>query len=180
MDNFAHVIRFPASDALIRRLSTKRVVMTTTLTVHNYGTQPSQEDLTLSVVVDGNVPIEVKIPAIPAHSSRLVSVPIRVSGHDLYLDLPVAPWEAVLGATLQVPTLGGSVSLKVPPGTRAGQQLRLTGRGLPKPRTGEGDLFAIVQIAVPGTVGDRERALYRELAGASSFNPRGHFAAEAK
>jgi curved DNA-binding protein len=110
------------------------------------------------------------------HPHRL----FRVSGHDLYLDLPLAPWEAVLGATLQVPTLGGSVSLKVPPGTRAGQQLRLAGRGLPRPRAGEGDLFAIVQIAVPGAVGDRERALYGELAGASTFNPRGHFAEEAK
>src|SRR5665647_463596 len=55
----------------------------------------------------------------------------RVSGHDLYLDLPLAPWEAVLGATVEVPTLGGPVRLKVPPGTHAGQQLRLAQRGLP-------------------------------------------------
>ena len=58
----------------------------------------------------------------------------RVSGHDLYLDLPLAPWEAVLGATVEVPTLGGPVRLKVPPNTRAGQQLRLSRRGLPKPK----------------------------------------------
>src|SRR5882672_2282293 len=103
----------------------------------------------------------------------------RVSGHDLFLDLPLAPWEAVLGTTLEVPTLGGSVQLKVPPGTRAGQQLRLAGRGLPKPHSGEGDLFAIVQIAVPGAPSERERALYKELAGVSTFNPRGHFGEEA-
>jgi curved DNA-binding protein len=103
----------------------------------------------------------------------------RVSGHDLFLDLPLAPWEAVLGATVEVPTLGGSVQLKVPPGTRAGQQLRLAGRGLPKPHSGEGDLYAIVQIAVPSAAGERERALYRQLAGISSFNPRGHFGQEA-
>ena len=112
---------------------------------------------------------------IALHPHRL----FRASGHDLYFDLPLAPWEAVLGTTVQVPTLGGPVSLKVPPGTHAGQQLRLAKRGLPKPHTGEGDLFAIVQITVPTAVGERERALYRELAGASSFNPRGHFAQEA-
>lgn len=99
----------------------------------------------------------------------------RVSGHDLFLDLPLAPWEAVLGATVQVPTLGGQVRLKVPPGTRAGQQLRVADRGLPKPHAGAGDLFAIVQIAVPTVVGEQERALYKALADGSTFNPRGHF-----
>ena len=103
----------------------------------------------------------------------------RVSGHDLYFDLPLAPWEAVLGTTVEVPTLGGSVSLRIPPGTHAGQQLRLAKRGLPKPHGGEGDLYAIVQIAVPTVTGEHERALYRELAEASTFNPRGHFAQEA-
>jgi curved DNA-binding protein len=77
-----------------------------------------------------------------------------------------------------VPTLGGSVKLKIPAGTRAGQQLRLAGRGLPKPHSGEGDLFAIAQIAVPSAAGERERALYKELAGVSTFNPRGHFVEE--
>ena len=80
-----------------------------------------------------------------------------------------------LGTSVQVPTLGGSVSLKVPPGTHAGQQLRLAGRGLPKPRAGEGDLFAIVQIAVPTAASERERALLKELAETSKFNPRKHF-----
>jgi curved DNA-binding protein len=108
---------------------------------------------------------------IALHPHRL----FRVSGHDLYLDLPLAPWEAVLGTSVQVPTLGGSVSLKVPPGTHAGQQLRLAGRGLPKPRAGEGDLFAIVQIAVPTAPSERERALFKELAETSKFNPRAHF-----
>jgi curved DNA-binding protein len=108
------------------------------------------------------------------HPHRL----FRVSGHDLFLDLPLAPWEAVLGTTVQVPTLAGTVSLKVPPGTHAGQQLRLAGRGLPKPHAGEGDLFAIVQIAVPSVASERERALYQELAEVSTYNPRGHFAQE--
>ncbi|HXZ96441.1 MAG TPA: DnaJ C-terminal domain-containing protein [Burkholderiales bacterium] len=104
----------------------------------------------------------------------------RVSGHDLYIDLPLAPWEAVLGASVEVPTLGGPIRLKVKPGTRAGQHLRLLGRGLPKPRTGEGDLFAIVQIAVPTVLSEHERALYKQLADSSTFNPRGHFEQEVK
>jgi len=61
----------------------------------------------------------------------------RVTGHDLYLDLPLAPWEAVLGATVEVPTLAGPVNMKVPPNTRVGQQLRLAKRGLPRPTGGE-------------------------------------------
>jgi curved DNA-binding protein len=102
----------------------------------------------------------------------------RVSGHDLYLDLPLTPWEAALGAVIEVPTLGGSVHLKVPPGTHAGQNLRLAKRGLPKPHEGEGDLFAIVQIVVPTVLSERERALFKQLADGSTFNPRGHFAQE--
>ncbi len=104
----------------------------------------------------------------------------RVSGHDLYLDLPLAPWEAVLGGEVEVPTLSGPVRLKVPPHTRAGQQLRLAGRGLPKARGGEGALHAIVQIAVPAASSEQERALYQQLAKASAFNPRGHFREEAR
>lgn len=100
----------------------------------------------------------------------------RVSGHDLYLDLPLTPAEAVLGTTVEVPTLGGPVMLKVPAGTLAGQQLRLARRGLPRPHAGEGDLFAIVQIAVPRVASEQERALYQQLAERSSFNPRAHFA----
>lgn len=102
----------------------------------------------------------------------------RVSGHDLYLDLPLTPWEAVLGTTVDVPTPGGSVRLKVPPGTHAGQKLRLAKRGLPKPSAGAGDLYAVVQITVPGVISDRERALYKQLADVSHFNPRGHFEQE--
>jgi curved DNA-binding protein len=99
----------------------------------------------------------------------------RAAGHDLYLDLPLTPWEAALGANVEVPTLGGSVRLKVPPGTNTGQKLRLAKRGLPKRREGEGDLFAIVQIVVPTSPTEREKALLKELADASHFNPRASF-----
>jgi curved DNA-binding protein len=102
----------------------------------------------------------------------------RVVGHDLYLDLPLAPWEAVLGTAVEVPTPGGAVRLKVPAATQAGRQLRLPMRGLPKPKQGQGDLYAIVQIVVPSTVTDAERELYQQLAAASAFAPRSHFAQE--
>jgi curved DNA-binding protein len=101
----------------------------------------------------------------------------RPDGHDLYLDLPLTPWEAALGATVEVPTLSGAVNLKIPPGTAAGRKLRLAKKGLPKPSGGEGDLYAIVQIVNPTVLSERERELFRELANASRFNPRGHFAA---
>ena len=73
----------------------------------------------------------------------------RATGHDLYVDLPLAPWEAALGASVEVPTLAGTVNLKVPAGTPSGQKLRLSGRGLPRPRGGAGDLFAVAQVVVP-------------------------------
>ncbi len=104
----------------------------------------------------------------------------RVDGHDLYLDLPLAPWEAALGATIEIPTPGGPVQLKVPPGTGAGKKMRLAKRGLPMPQGGEGDLYAVVQLAMPGTVTEPERALYQQLAEGSTFDPRAHFKQEAR
>jgi curved DNA-binding protein len=98
----------------------------------------------------------------------------RADGHDLYVDLPLAPWEAVLGASVEVPTLDGTLRLKVPAGTRAGQKLRLSKRGLPK-REGEGDLYAVVQITVPAAPTAQERELFEQLSKASHFNPRAHF-----
>jgi curved DNA-binding protein len=100
----------------------------------------------------------------------------RATGHDLYVDLPLAPWEAALGASVEVPTPGGAVNLKVRPGTSSGQKLRLAGRGLPKPRGGAGDLYAVAQIVLPAELSARERELYGELQAASSTDPRRHFA----
>jgi len=100
----------------------------------------------------------------------------RPHGHDLYLDLALAPWEAVLGSAVVIPTLAGSVELKIPAGTRAGRTLRLAGKGMPKTREGFGDLHAVVQIVVPTRVGERERELFEQLAQVSTFNPRLHLA----
>jgi curved DNA-binding protein len=103
----------------------------------------------------------------------------RATGHDLYVDLPLAPWEAALGSSVEVPTPGGAVNLKVPEGTSSGQKLRLSGRGLPRPRGGAGDLFAVAQVVVPSPMSERERELYDALREAASANPRGHFAERA-
>jgi len=96
----------------------------------------------------------------------------RPSGHDLYIDLPLAPWEAALGASVEVPTLAGAVNLKVRPGTSSGQKLRLAGRGLPRPQGSAGDLYAVVQIMVPAELSARERELYEQIRQESTLNPR--------
>jgi curved DNA-binding protein len=98
----------------------------------------------------------------------------KASGHDLYLDLPIAPWEAVLGAKVEVPTLEGRITVSVPPGSRSGQKLRVGGRGLPQPRGSAGNLYCVLAIATPPGPTEREKALYEELAKVSTFNPRAH------
>ncbi|SFH64156.1 curved DNA-binding protein [Collimonas sp. OK307] len=98
----------------------------------------------------------------------------RVSGNDLYLDLPLTPWEAVLGAAVQVPTLGGKVELTIPAGTAANRQFRLAKRGLPSAKGEQGNLYAVVRIEVPPAATARERELFEQLAAESKFNPRQH------
>jgi len=96
----------------------------------------------------------------------------RPDGHDLHLDLPLAPWEAALGASVEVPTPGGPIQMKIPPGTAADQTLRLAGRGLPRPKSGSGDLYVHAKIVMPKSASARERELLQELARASDFAPR--------
>jgi curved DNA-binding protein len=95
-----------------------------------------------------------------------------VRGRDLYVDLPVAPWEAALGATVAVHTLEGSARVKVPPGSSSGRKLRLRGQGLPGRRGAQGDLYAEVLIDVPKKLTKDERRLFEELAKVSEFDPR--------
>ena len=94
----------------------------------------------------------------------------RTDGRDVYLDLPVAPWEAALGDTVRVPTLGGRVDLKLPKGSQTDRQLRLKGRGLPG--NPPGDQFVVLKVVVPQPQSAGEEALYRQLAAARPFNPR--------
>ncbi|MCW2860161.1 MAG: heat shock protein DnaJ protein [Actinoallomurus sp.] len=96
----------------------------------------------------------------------------RVEGRDIYVRLPLAPWEAALGTTVPLETPGGETKVKVPPGTSSGRRLRLRGRGLPNPRGRPGDVFAEVQIMVPPKLTEQERELFEQLAATSTFDPR--------
>jgi curved DNA-binding protein len=93
-----------------------------------------------------------------------------VKEKDIYLTLPVSPWEAVLGATVKVPTLGGVVDLKIPAGAQSGQQLRLKGRGLPGKTPG--DQFIILKMVTPPANTEAAKKLYEQMATALHFNPR--------
>jgi curved DNA-binding protein len=95
----------------------------------------------------------------------------RVDGRDVLMPLPVAPWEAALGATVEVPTPDGRVGLKIPAGSQGGRRLRLRGKGLPG--TPPGDLYAILEIALPAADDAATQQAYRALAdSAPGFNPR--------
>jgi curved DNA-binding protein len=94
----------------------------------------------------------------------------RVNDRDLYLDLPVAPWEAALGSTMKVPTLGGIVELKIPEGSNSGRKLRLKGRGIPGDPPG--DCYVILAISLPPADTEAARDLYRKMALELNFNPR--------
>jgi curved DNA-binding protein len=96
----------------------------------------------------------------------------RLDGRDITVGLPVAPWEAALGATVPLPTPGGTAKVTVPAGSSTGRRLRLRGEGLPDPKGPPGDLYAEVRIQVPRSLGPRERELFEELAAASAFDPR--------
>lgn len=96
-----------------------------------------------------------------------------LQGNDVYLTLPLAPWEAALGAKIKVPTLAGSVDLKIAAGSQAGQKLRLKGRGLPAKPT-PGDQYVMLQIVTPPAKTEADRALYEKMAKDIPFNPREH------
>jgi curved DNA-binding protein len=96
----------------------------------------------------------------------------RVHGHDLEIEVPIAPHEAALGAQVEIPTLEGRVTMKLPPGSQSGQKMRLAGKGLPRPGGGVGDLYAVLSIVVPQTLSEQEKKLYEELREASRFDPR--------
>ncbi len=96
----------------------------------------------------------------------------QVNGTDLLGQLELAPWEAVLGATVPVPTLEGRVSVKVPPGFQSGQKLRVRGKGLPAGGTKRGDLYVEASIQIPLKVSPADEVLWKQLAAQATFNPR--------
>lgn len=97
---------------------------------------------------------------------------IEDSPDDIQLDLPLLPWEAVLGTEVDVPTLNGPVSMRIPSATQAGQKLRLRGKGLPRRDGKSGDLYARLSLVTPRSISARERELYEELGKLSTDNPR--------
>jgi len=109
----------------------------------------------------GDLYLEVEFRAHPLYS---------VEGRDLYLNLPIAPWEAALGSQVKAPTPEGTIDLKIPAGSASGRKLRLKGRGIPG--SPPGDLYAVLQIVLPPGDSDRAQAIYRRMADELSFNPR--------
>jgi len=106
---------------------------------------------------------------------RFTSHPfLRNEKQTLYYDLEITPWEAVLGASISIRSLDGSVRVKIPPCSQNQQQLKLRGLGLPRPGDKRGDLYIKLLIEVPKSVDDTERSAWEALAGSSQFNPRGH------
>lgn len=115
----------------------------------------------------GDLYLEIDIQSHPLYS---------LHDRDVYLTLPVTPWEAALGAKIKVPTLAGPVDLKLAPGSHAGQKLRLKGRGMPgKPHPG--DQYAVLQIQIPPAHNEEQRQLYEKMAQIMPFNPRHHWPA---
>ena len=96
----------------------------------------------------------------------------RFENHDLIYEAELAPWEAVLGTQLSVPTPNDRVSIKIPPGTQTGRRLRVRGHGMPQRDGTRGDLFVEVRVEVPEQVSEKERAIWEQLARESGFNPR--------
>ncbi len=97
----------------------------------------------------------------------------QLDGHDLRTTLPIAPWEAVLGAKVTCPTLDGEVKLTIPAGSQSGKTLRLRGKGLPKTKNESGDLHVVLQIVVPDNPDDDVTALWEQLRDKTKFDPRG-------
>jgi curved DNA-binding protein len=94
----------------------------------------------------------------------------RVDGRDLYFTLRVAPWEAALGATVNVPTPDGTVEMNVPAGSQTGRKLRLRGRGIPG--SPPGDFYVLLELVLPPAKDDKARAAYRKMADDLAFDPR--------
>ena len=94
----------------------------------------------------------------------------RVEGADVFLELPVAPWEAALGASVKVPTPSGAIDLKIPANSKAGKKLRLKGRGIPAKTPG--DLYVVLQIVLPPADDEKSRELYKRMQEEINFDPR--------
>lgn len=112
---------------------------------------------------EGDVYLKVRFASHPRYS---------VADHDLIVRLPVTPWEAALGAKVEVQLPDGSIKLAIPSGSQSGGKLRVRGRGLPRKSGTRGDLLAEIKVVVPTELSQSEREIYEKLASVSRFNPR--------
>jgi curved DNA-binding protein len=144
--------------------------------------------------------LEVKIPrgVLPGQKIRLAQAPGRrdgdllleiavrphprfqLEGRDLVAEVPVTPAEAALGAEAQVPTLEGTVTIRIPPNSSSGRKIRLRGKGLPNAKGADGDLMVVLRIALPPELSAEEKTAYERLAEVTSFKPREEFAASSQ
>jgi len=115
-------------------------------------------------VAAGDLYLTVRIGAHPRFS---------VHGKDIEVNVPVTPWEAALGSTIQVPLVQGSAEITLPEGIESGKRIRLKGKGLGNQKEGRGDLYARIQVMVPKNLTAKEKELFEQLAKTSSFKPRG-------
>lgn len=153
--------------------------------LHLPATQPGQKGQTLKVKIPAGVKSGQQIrltgkggPAVAGGPPGDLYLTVQIEKHplfdvmdnDVYLTLPVAPWEAALGSTVVVPTLAGNVDLKIPAGSQGGQTLRLKKRGLPGATAG--DQYVILKIIIPQPTTDSAKQLYKKMAEEMPFNPR--------
>ena len=125
---------------------------------------PGQGEAGINGGVAGDLYLRVRHASHPEFTTREA---------DVYHELEVAPWEAVLGAEVVVPTLDGSIKLRIPAGAENYQKFRVRGRGLPKGKTGErGDFFVTLNLVLPATLSDDERSLWEQLRNTATFKPR--------
>ena len=103
---------------------------------------------------------------------RLVPHPLfDVEAHNLIVTVPLAPWEAALGTSLELPTLSGKIKLRIPANSQTGQRLRIKGKGLVR-KDGHGDLYAVLKVVMPDSVSEESKQHWQQLADASAFDPR--------
>jgi curved DNA-binding protein len=140
----------------------------------NEGGHPRQVDVQIpSGIADGQ---SLRIPGAGGRQSLIFRIKLRphslyvVLGKDVQIELPLAPWEAALGARVKVPTLGGSVDLTVPAGAQSGQKLRLRGRGMPG--SPPGDQFVVIKLVTPPAHTAAERDAYERMRREFTFDPR--------
>jgi curved DNA-binding protein len=140
----------------------------------NEGGHPRQVDVQIpSGVAEGQ---SLRISGVGGRQSLIIRIRVRahplytVNGKDVQVELPLAPWEAALGARVQVPTLGGSVDLTVPPGAQSGQKLRLRGRGIPG--SPAGDQLLVIKLVTPPAQTALEKEAYERMKREFEFDPR--------